>query len=87
MNALEALSSFLTGAVRKEITALRDERATGLDEHGWRVSTGPYLLRMLATGNYPALAETVREAGHLDAAEAFDLGLGYLLDGIEANLP
>jgi len=86
MNALEALSCFLVGAVRKEITALRDERATGLDEHGWRVSTGPYLTRMLATGNYPALAGTIREAGHLDAAAAFDLGLDYLLDGIEANL-
>jgi hypothetical protein len=42
---------------------------------------------MLATGNYPAPAETICEDGHLDAAAAFDLGLDYLLDGIEANLP
>jgi hypothetical protein len=42
---------------------------------------------MLAVGNYPAPAETIREAGHLDAAAAFDLGLDFLLGGIEANLP
>lgn len=47
----------------------------------------PYLTRMLAVGNYPAPAETIREAGHLDAAAAFDLGLDFLLGGIEANLP
>ena len=87
MRALDALSAYRIGAVRKEITARRAERTTGLDERDWQRSNGPYLTRMFATGNYPALAEVVHEAEHLDAATRFDLGLGYLLDGIEANLP
>ena len=33
------------------------ERATGHDERQWQRASGPYLKRMLATGNYPALAE------------------------------
>jgi AcrR family transcriptional regulator len=86
MRALDALSSYVTGAVRREVTSRRAERSTGLDEPGWQRSNGPYLTRMFATGNYPALAEVVHDAEHLDSATTFELGLDYLLAGIEAHL-
>ena len=85
--ALEALSLYLVGAVRKEITERRAERATGLDRHEFQRATGPYLTRMFATGKYPVLAEWVHDARHRKAAEIFDLGLTYLLEGIRTQLP
>jgi AcrR family transcriptional regulator len=84
--ALEALNVYLVGAVRKQVTERRAERASGLDKRQWQHATGPYLSRMFATGNYPALAEWVQDAPHRTAAEIFDLGLSYLLDGMESRL-
>ena len=87
MSAFEVLAVFVDGAVRKEVTERRLERSTGQDKAEWQAAAGPYLERMLATGRYPALDEVVREATHHDAAAVFELGLDYLLDGIEARLP
>lgn len=86
MRIAEALSLVLTGAIRKEVTERRAERASGQNERQWQSTSGPYLERMLATGRYETLAEAVRDARHLDAAAVFEQGLDYLLDGIEANL-
>lgn len=86
MRIAEALALVLTGAVRKEVAERRAERASGQSERQWQAATGPYMERMLATGRYDTLAEAVRDASHLDAAEVFELGLDFLLDGIEANL-
>lgn len=85
--ALEALSVYMVGAVRKEITERRAERTSGLDRHQFQHATGPYLTRMFATGKYPMLAEWVHDARHRKATEIFDLGLGYLIEGIRAQLP
>jgi hypothetical protein len=41
---------------------------------------------MFATGHYPTLEESVHDARHLTAAEVFELGLDYLLDGIANRL-
>ncbi|MGW7684320.1 TetR/AcrR family transcriptional regulator [Kribbella sp. NPDC054772] len=85
--ALEAVNVYLVGAVRKEVTERRAERASGLDRHQFQHATGPYLTRMFGTGKYPVLAEWVHDARHRKASEIFDLGLGYLIDGIRAQLP
>ncbi|TKK83437.1 TetR/AcrR family transcriptional regulator [Kribbella jiaozuonensis] len=81
--ALDALSVYLVGAVRKEVTERRAERGSGLDKHQWQHATAPYIKRMFASGNYPALEEWVHDAPHRTAAEIFDLGLSYLIDGIQ----
>ncbi|WP_329005981.1 TetR/AcrR family transcriptional regulator [Kribbella sp. NBC_00709] len=84
-SALDALSVYLVGAVRKEVTERRAERTSGLDRHQWQHATAPYIQRMFATGNYPALQEWVHDAPHRTAAEIFDLGLSYLIDGIQSR--
>lgn len=86
MDAIEVVDLYLIGAVRKVTTERRAERATGVDERQWQRTTFPYLARMFATGNYPVLEETVRDATHRSASEVFDRGLDYLLDGIEKSL-
>ncbi|MFI7231493.1 hypothetical protein ACIBO5_50545 [Nonomuraea angiospora] len=48
MRAVETVSAYFTGAIRREIANLRAERATGL-----------HVTKMLATGRFPALAKAV----------------------------
>ncbi|MFB7470755.1 TetR/AcrR family transcriptional regulator [Kitasatospora sp. NPDC056184] len=84
--AVAAVNAYVIGAVRREIAERRAERATGMDLRQWQAASGPYLKRTLATGRYPALAAVVRDGPHLDADRTFRIGLGFLLDGIEARL-
>ncbi|MFI5729585.1 TetR/AcrR family transcriptional regulator [Kribbella sp. NPDC051587] len=86
MGSLGALNSYVSGAVRKELTERRAEEATGLNEREYQHLTGPYLTRMFATGNYPSLERSVRDARHLSPAESFELGLDLLIDGIARRL-
>ncbi|MGW5192496.1 TetR/AcrR family transcriptional regulator C-terminal domain-containing protein [Kribbella sp. NPDC004138] len=83
--AMETLSVYLVGAVRKEVAERRAERASGLDKEQWQHTFGPYLQRMLATGHYPRLGESVRGARHLTASEVFELGLDYLVEGMASR--
>lgn len=86
MPVVTAVDAYVIGAVRREIAERRAERATGMDEKRWQASLGPYLERTFATGRFPALATVVRDAAHLDADHTFRIGLGFLLDGIEARI-
>lgn len=85
----EVFAVYLTGAVRKEIAERRNERDSGLDEQQWQHSEGPFLTRMLATGDYPTLERFVNDAPYLDAPQVFALGLDCLLAGVarRAGLP
>ncbi|MEV5978378.1 TetR/AcrR family transcriptional regulator C-terminal domain-containing protein [Streptomyces sp. NPDC052114] len=84
--AVGAVDAYVIGAVRREITERRAERATGMDKRQWQVAFGPYLSRILATGRFPALASVVHDGPHLDADQTFRTGLDFLLDGIEARI-
>ncbi|GAB1512066.1 TetR/AcrR family transcriptional regulator [Actinophytocola sp. KF-1] len=84
--AVAAVNAYVIGAVRREITELRAERASGMDQRQWQATYGPYLERTFATGRFPALATVVRDGPHLDADQTFLAGLDFLLDGIEARI-
>ncbi|GAA2807566.1 TetR/AcrR family transcriptional regulator C-terminal domain-containing protein [Kitasatospora sp. CM 4170] len=84
--AIAAVNAYVIGAVRREITERRAERATGMDKRQWQATFGPYLERTFATGRFPALARVVRDGPHLDADQTFRAGLDLLLDGIEARI-
>lgn len=86
MPVVDAVNAYVIGAVRREITERRAERATGMDETQWQQAYGPYLERAFATGRFPTLATVVRDAAHLDADQTFRTGLDFLLDGIEARI-
>jgi AcrR family transcriptional regulator len=77
-----ALSAFLTGALRREITERRAARTTGTDQLTWQRSHGPYLTRMLATGHYPTIARLVADGTHLDPEATFTHNLTTVLDGL-----
>ena len=86
MPVVDAVNAYVIGAVRREVTERRAERATGMDERQWQASYGPYLERVFATGRYPALERVIRDAAHIDADQTFWTGLDFLLDGIEARI-
>ncbi|MEV6839716.1 TetR/AcrR family transcriptional regulator C-terminal domain-containing protein [Streptomyces sp. NPDC051133] len=84
--AVAAVDAYVIGAVRREITERRAERATGMDKEQWQAAFGPYLERTFATGRFPALASVVRDGPHVDADQTFRSGLDFLLDGIAARI-
>ncbi|MFF3595820.1 TetR/AcrR family transcriptional regulator [Kitasatospora indigofera] len=86
MRAVETVSAYFTGAIRREIANLRAERATGLSKHDWQHAAGPRLTRMLATGRFPALAKAVHDGTDLDAEASFTTGLEWVLDAVAARL-
>ncbi|MCX5232660.1 TetR/AcrR family transcriptional regulator [Streptomyces sp. NPDC006553] len=87
MRVVETVSAYFNGAIRREITNLRAERATGLSKHDWQRASGPHLTRMLATGRFPALAKAVHDGTDVDAETSFTNGLDWVLDAVAAKLP
>ncbi|MFC8358905.1 TetR/AcrR family transcriptional regulator [Streptomyces griseorubiginosus] len=85
MRAVETVSSYSTGAIRREIANLRAERATGLSKREWQRAHGPHVTRMLATGRYPALSKAVHDGTHVDAETSFTTGLDWVLDAVAAK--
>ncbi|GLZ79426.1 TetR family transcriptional regulator [Actinorhabdospora filicis] len=80
--ALGALNSFIIGAIRREVTERRTTRDTGDDINAFQSRLGPYLRRMLDTGDYPTVARLVIDGAHLEPAETFAHNLTTVLDGI-----
>ncbi|MET9131957.1 TetR/AcrR family transcriptional regulator [Streptomyces antibioticus] len=86
MRAVETVSAYFTGAIRREVANLRAERATGLSKHDWQRASGPRLTKMLATGRFPTLSKAVHDGTDLDAETTFTTGLDWVLDGVAARL-
>ncbi|WP_328453410.1 MULTISPECIES: TetR/AcrR family transcriptional regulator [unclassified Amycolatopsis] len=86
MPVVDAVNAYVIGAVRREVTERRAERASGMDKAQWQATFGPYLMRAFATGRFPALSTVIHDAAHLDADETFRMGLDFLLDGIAARI-
>jgi AcrR family transcriptional regulator len=83
--AVETVSAYVTGAIRREIANLRAERTTGLSKRDWQRAHGPHVTRMLATGRFPALAKAVHDGTDVDAEAAFSTGLDWVLDAVAAK--
>jgi hypothetical protein len=86
MRAVETVSAYSIGAIRREIANLRAERATGLSERDWQRASGPHVEGMLATGRFPALARAVYDGTDVDAETSFATGLDWVLDAVAARL-
>ncbi|WP_306214367.1 TetR/AcrR family transcriptional regulator [Actinoplanes sp. RD1] len=86
MRAVETVSAYFIGAIRREIANLRAERATGLSKHDWQRASGPHVTGLLATGRFPALAKAVHDGTDVDAETTFTTGLDWVLDAVAAKL-
>ncbi|MFI6236141.1 TetR/AcrR family transcriptional regulator [Micromonospora sp. NPDC050784] len=86
IRAVETVSAYVTGAIRREIANLRAERATGLSKRDWQRASGPHVTKMLATGRFPALTKAVHSGTEVDAEKSFATGLDWVLDAVAAKL-
>lgn len=86
LRAVETVSAYCTGAIRREIANLRAERATGLSKRDWQRASGPHVTRMLATGRFPALTRALYDGTEVDAETSFATGLDWVLDAVAAKL-
>ncbi|WP_333743860.1 TetR/AcrR family transcriptional regulator [Streptomyces ardesiacus] len=86
MRAVETVSAYFTGAIRREVANLRAERATGLSERDWQRAHGPHVTRMLATGRFPALSKAVHDGTDTDPETSFATGLDWILDAVATRL-
>ncbi|MFJ8129474.1 TetR/AcrR family transcriptional regulator [Streptomyces hydrogenans] len=86
LRAVETVSAYSTGAIRREIANLRAERATGLSRHDWQRAHGPRLTKTLATGRFPALTKAVYDGTDVDPETTFTTGLEWVLDAVATKL-
>lgn len=86
MRAVETVSAYLIGVIRREIANLRAERATGLSKRDWQRASGPHMTRMLATGRFPALTKAVHDGTDVDPETSFTIGLDWVLDAVALKL-
>jgi hypothetical protein len=85
LQAGKVVNAYVIGAIRSEAAEHRAERESGMSEAEWQDATGPYILRMVATGRFPTLAKVVKDARHPTPDAVFEQGLELVLDGIEAQ--
>ncbi|MGC4814377.1 TetR/AcrR family transcriptional regulator [Micromonospora sp. DT228] len=86
LRAVQTVSAYVTGAIRREIANVRAERATGLSKRDWQRAFGPHVTKMLATGRFPALSKAVHDGTEVDPEESFATGLDWVLDAVTAKI-
>jgi hypothetical protein len=80
---LSAAEEYVVGFVARELAGEQLMRRRGISWSDWQETMGPYVERMLATGDFPQLARYAEAAPDTTADERFERGLGWLLDGME----
>jgi AcrR family transcriptional regulator len=82
---LAAIDDYALGHTMRQVAMQAGLRREGLDQDEWRRAMEPYWRDMIATGEFPRLAGMVDTEWELLNDERFELGLGWILDGIAAR--
>ncbi|SDN36005.1 transcriptional regulator, TetR family [Ensifer sp. YR511] len=83
--AVRTVNAYVLGFIQSEAAERRQESATGLTKEEWRDRTHPYLLKRLATGQFPTIERVVNDARHEVIDGGFEAGLSAVLMGIEQS--
>ncbi|WP_063830743.1 TetR/AcrR family transcriptional regulator C-terminal domain-containing protein [Kitasatospora phosalacinea] len=83
--AVSIIGDYVAGHAAREVAERETLRRTGTTEEQWRASLGPYLHRVIASGEYPAFTRRVVEAAERSFDELFAAGLETVLDGLAAR--
>jgi len=83
------MSGYVAGVVRTEVGWAEEARRTNVDMRQWMSDIGPYVHRILATGEYPMFARVIEETRTpwMEPDARFQYGLDRVLDSIAATLP
>ncbi|MEV4008932.1 TetR/AcrR family transcriptional regulator [Nonomuraea angiospora] len=89
LGLIAMLNSYIEGTVREEISSAREVRRSGLSESEWMARSGPYVDRLVKSGEYPIFTKIVMAARqpHLSRDDQFRYGLQRVLDCIATALP
>ncbi|GGM06158.1 MULTISPECIES: TetR/AcrR family transcriptional regulator [Micromonospora] len=85
IDVLHLIYSWVSGAVQAELTEKANVDRSGVDRHSWRMRMKPYLVSLLATGEFPYLSRMTEAAEIADADEQFETGLSIILEGIDSR--
>jgi AcrR family transcriptional regulator len=84
-DVMNLIYSWVSGTVQAELTDRANAHQSGVDRHGWRMRMKPYLVSLLATGQFPYLAKMTAATEIAEADEQFETGLAIILGGIKAR--
>ncbi|MDN5726009.1 MAG: TetR/AcrR family transcriptional regulator C-terminal domain-containing protein [Propionibacteriales bacterium] len=84
--AIGLLDAYVSGAVGQELAQHNEELRSGLSAEDWQHAVAPYMTQMLATGDYPHLADYTASAPAIDLDQQFADGLGAVIAGILAAI-
>ncbi|MEE6287832.1 TetR/AcrR family transcriptional regulator [Georgenia sp. MJ173] len=86
MMVVSLLDAYVTGSVREEILYDNAAVESGMTEDAFWNNQLPMLVRAMESGKYPTMASLDEDVFSADWAETFELGLRFLLDGIECEV-
>ncbi|GAA4912786.1 TetR/AcrR family transcriptional regulator [Streptomonospora salina] len=89
LGLMAVLNGYVEGAARDEAGWAEEVRRSGLGETDWMMRSGPYVDRLVESGEYPVFSKIVADARgpHLSRDDRFQYGLDRVLDCIAAALP
>jgi AcrR family transcriptional regulator len=79
---LAAVDDYTLGHTMRQVGQQAALDRDGIDADEWRQAMEPYWREMIATGEFPRLAELADTEWELMNDERFELGLQWILDGI-----
>jgi AcrR family transcriptional regulator len=83
LDVLNMIRHWVNGAVQAELAERATTHQSGIDRRAWQQRMGPYLMTLLATGDFPYLHQMIEASEFSDSDERFEHGLAILLDGVE----
>ncbi|MGC5614697.1 TetR/AcrR family transcriptional regulator [Georgenia sp. Z1491] len=86
MMVVSLLDAYVVGSVREEILYERAAEESGMTEDEFWDNQIPVLTRAMESGSYPAMAALDWDVFDAGWADSFELGLQFLLDGIDAEV-
>jgi AcrR family transcriptional regulator len=83
-----SINGYVTTFVRAEFAETEAQRRTKLTEEQWRQRQGPYLHKIISSGEFPLFSKVIIDASlpHMEPDHQFSTGLEDLLDGIAVKL-
>lgn len=85
VSMLSAAEEYVVGFVARELAGEQLMRRRGISWADWQAKMGPYVERMLSTGEFPQLERYAQAAPDTTAEERFERGLKWMLDGMERD--
>lgn len=88
LEVVTTIMTFAMGSAQDELAEARAIFRSGLDRQQWMARQGPYIRRLIETGDHPYLRRIVVDATvpHRDPATVFERALDRIIAGIAATV-